>query len=557
MNPEEMWQVDAGGQIYETSFDELKQWVIEGAVLPSDKIRRGNLRWLEAGKVPLLHSVFNAVASGTSPQIQTNVTQVAPAEEPQINNFTNVAPNNQLPSEPATPLTATISSQTLQQPARQANALVNQNGCSVHLEVESQFVCLTCEQKFCKSCPKAFGDVRICPACGEMCKSINDVQRKNQERNNYENAISEGFGFGDFTNALAYPFKHPTSLLIGGVMFAVFSIGQSALNLGALYVVAGGIIGMMLANMIAFACLSNTIDEFSKGNLTANFMPSFDDFNLWDDVVHPFFLSVGVYLVSFGLLIAIAVGGAYLAFSSMKSQMGTMMDLPIATSPKVETVQPTLNSFEDLMKKDAEQKAKLAELKGQTNPVQPPTQNATNNQVSSQPFAGDDTEKMVADADKMINDYRKGQAEAMIGPSPETEQMQQQMLFATLMKYGAGFFLLAFVGLIWAMFYYPAACLVAGYTRSFTAVINPLVGLDTIKRLGFSYVKILLMEILLSIILGVVIMIIGVILSPFDLPRVGNIPAILVTSFIYFYYYIAFAAILGYAVYKCKNLLSR
>jgi hypothetical protein len=60
----------------------------------------------------------------------------------------------------------------------------------------------------------------------------------------------------------------------------------------------------------------------------------------------------------------------------------------------------------------------------------------------------------------------------------------------------------------------------------------------------------------LSIILGVVIVVVGVVLSPFDLPKLGNIPATLVSSFIYFYYYIAFAAMLGYAVYKSKNLLN-
>jgi hypothetical protein len=61
------------------------------------------------------------------------------------------------------------------------------------------------------------------------------------------------------------------------------------------------------------------------------------------------------------------------------------------------------------------------------------------------------------------------------------------------------------------------------------------------------------MEILLSIILDVVMIVFGVLLSP----KLGTIPATLVISFVYFYYYIVFAAILGYAVYKCKNLLNR
>jgi hypothetical protein len=353
MNQEELWQVDAGGQIYVASFEELKQWVSEGAVLPTDKIRRGNLRWLEAGKVPLLHGAFNARVTGNPPQVQTNVTHVLPTNDTQINTFVNADPNEQpveikwqqsfsniekeqkpvepspqqnfanvvppgkstaevpppqatkipntTPQTPPTPYTTEVKqpqkTQVHQPKSSQTNVHANQNECSIHLGTEAKFVCVSCENLFCRACPKAYGEVRICPTCGEMCKSLVEVRQKTQQRTNYQNAITQGFGFGDFTNALAFPFKHPASLLIGGVMFAVFSIGQSALNLGALYVAAGGIIGMMLANMIAFACLSNTIDEFSKGNLTANFMPAFDDFNLWDDVVHPFFLSIGVYIV--------------------------------------------------------------------------------------------------------------------------------------------------------------------------------------------------------------------------------------------------------------------
>ncbi len=567
MNPEEIWQVDANGTIYEASFDELRQWVVEGAVLPTDKIRRGNLRWLEAGRVPLLHGVFNARFAETSPQVQTNITHAAPTENTQINNFANVAPTEQIPVEaPPTPYNTEVKqspqTQVHQQTNRQTNVVNNQNVCRVHVADEAKYVCVSCENLFCRACPKAYGGVRICPMCGEMCKSLAEVQQKTQQRTNYQNAITEGFGFSDFTNALAFPFKHPTSLLIGGIMFAVFSIGQSALNLGALYVAAGGIIGMMLANMIAFACLSNTIEEFSKGNLTANFMPAFDDFNLWDDVVHPFFLSIGVYIVSYGFLFIVIIGGIYMAFSSITSQNNPLNNLPIASSQTSGASPAAMKSFEELMRKDAEQKAKMAELKGESYPpqtvvnTQPMNQTAPNTKNTYPATDPQDTEQMVADAEKMIGDYRKGQAETMVGPSEETQKMQQQMMYSALMNYGVPFILLAFIALLWAIFYYPAACLVAGYTRNFTAVINPLVGLDTIKRLGFSYVKILAMLILLSVIVGVIFGIIGAVLSPFNLPKLGNIPATLITSFISFYFYIVFAAILGYAVYKCKNLLS-
>lgn len=57
-NQTEMWQTEVNGQIYETSFEELTKWIAEGSLLPQDKVRRGNLRWLEANKVPALHRFF-------------------------------------------------------------------------------------------------------------------------------------------------------------------------------------------------------------------------------------------------------------------------------------------------------------------------------------------------------------------------------------------------------------------------------------------------------------------------------------------------------------------
>jgi hypothetical protein len=67
MNPNEIWQVDVNGQIYEASFAELTEWINEGSLLPGDRVRRGNLRWLDAIKVPALYGFFNAKELGIAP----------------------------------------------------------------------------------------------------------------------------------------------------------------------------------------------------------------------------------------------------------------------------------------------------------------------------------------------------------------------------------------------------------------------------------------------------------------------------------------------------------
>lgn len=58
MNSGEIWHVDAQNRIYEASYEEVIEWIKEGAVLPEDKVRRGNLRWLSASKVPEFNRYF-------------------------------------------------------------------------------------------------------------------------------------------------------------------------------------------------------------------------------------------------------------------------------------------------------------------------------------------------------------------------------------------------------------------------------------------------------------------------------------------------------------------
>jgi hypothetical protein len=79
-NLDEIWQVEVNNQTYEANVQELGLWIAEGALLPSDRVRRGNLRWLEARKVPVLHQFFNAAERGLPLPVLQNVTDAADAE---------------------------------------------------------------------------------------------------------------------------------------------------------------------------------------------------------------------------------------------------------------------------------------------------------------------------------------------------------------------------------------------------------------------------------------------------------------------------------------------
>jgi hypothetical protein len=155
----------------------------------------------------------------------------------------------------------------------------------------------------------------------------------------------------------------------------------------------------------------------------------------------------------------------------------------------------------------------------------------------------------------MANDYRKAQLESAIGKTPETQEKEMQAMIYQLIKAAGVFIILMIVSLLWGLFYFPAACAVAGYTRSFMATINPLVGLDTIKHLGVDYLKILGMFIIISLMSGAVGLVLAIILFPFNLPTFGNLPAQFLGSFATFYFSVVFAVTLGFALYKNSDKL--
>lgn len=54
----EIWQAEIDETVHTLSFDELAALISSGMLLRGDKVRRGNLRWLEAGRVPALDAYF-------------------------------------------------------------------------------------------------------------------------------------------------------------------------------------------------------------------------------------------------------------------------------------------------------------------------------------------------------------------------------------------------------------------------------------------------------------------------------------------------------------------
>lgn len=554
----EIWQIEVSGQIYEANFEVMTQWIHEGALMPEDLVKRGNLRWIEARKVPALTPFFNAKQNGMPPPPVFTTTSV-PAEQPSEPTFatldqspvnpyqTNVVSTTDasLPPTAIVPTTEPVfadlgsftgAAQTSSNDPIHTNATFNQapptgavadpNVCAMHPETASAFICTTCGSGFCRTCPKSYGgNVKICPFCGDMCRPVQEVAQKMRSAAQYDAAISGGFGFDDFMNALAYPFRFKSSLIIGSIMYMLFTLGQNASAFGGFALVAAGLLCGMFSNMLTFGVLMNTVENFAQGKVGSNFMPEFDDFSLWDDVVHPFFLMIGTYLASFGLFFLFVGGLAWYAWSTVAS--------------KAEV------NLEDRIR--AAQKEREDARRGGPAPVDDPSRNY--------PTAEDD-QRDIEDIQKMIQEGRKKELESVTGKTTQQKEEDMRQMVMNFIKFGIPAVGVALLLLLWGIFYYPAACLVAGYTKSFAATLKLSVGWETIRILGWDYVKILLMCLLISIALFFVGLIIGIILSPFDMPAVGNLPAKAIGSFFGFYFSVVYALVLGFALYKNADKLN-
>jgi hypothetical protein len=99
------------------------------------------------------------------------------------------------------------------------------------------------------------------------------------------------------------------------------------------------------------------------------------------------------------------------------------------------------------------------------------------------------------------------------------------------------------------------ALAVAGYTEDFWAVVNPAVGFDTIRRMGWNYAKVFAMYAAVTVLSAVASAVVSFALSAFDMPLVGNLPARFVQGGIQFYTSLVTAALLGLALFKSADRL--
>lgn len=467
----EIWRVSTVEGIFETDLETLKQWIIEGCVLPTDKVSKGNLGWIEAGRVPKLKGAFDGDPSPIPPPVSNSFETFADS---------NPAFNNTPPVEPVT-----------------AIALARAGVCQVHPDAAAEYVCRMCGGVFCKDCPKFVnGRVPLCPLCGDLCREYRE-EREKTARARFQ---SSGFGFGDFGRAISYPFQHKVALFGGALIYA--------------FLLFGGFWGRLLAWMLLFGCISRVVSQVAWGRFNRNFMPDFSEFSVWDDLFVPLFLGIGITIVTWGPMIVLVFA---LIFGVVSNHV---QPSSLVTSNNAESLND--DDLDALTDPNADP-AKLEEANRKLQETRPGVQ--------------------------AVRDAEESAAEARDPAGAIINDLKPFFGAGTLL---AILFLLAFA---WVVFYHPMALAVAGYTQSFGSVLNPLVGLDTIRRMRLTYFKAFAMVIVVEVVALVVGAIVSLITSPFTLPILGNLVANFINATFTFYFSLVIACILGLSLFKCADRL--
>lgn len=547
-NLNEVWQVDVNGTVYEAPFIELGEWIDGGSLLPDDKVRKGNLRWIEARKVPALVPFFNAKAAGEPiPLMITKSAGEAPSAESGPGHIETSVPVN-VPAE--------FGSVESQPQTASVPEAPDPSVCALHSDFASFYLCDGCGSGLCKACPSSYGgSVRLCPLCGAMCRPAGEVREDRKSADIHQRAMSEGFGIADFFAALGHPFKFKPSLIFGALMFMFFTIGKGAGGLGGIFMFIAAIFSAMAANALTFGVLSHTVNNFIQGKLEENFMPEFEDFSIWDDVIHPFFLSIAAYISSFGPFIVVMLIGFYLIASTVSGKMDAyksdLEKIPGTNVYAGRELADQSGDVKDVLKGiDQKQRERLGGLAS--------TADGADDQASMPPDTApalDEESRKQEELWARATENQKKSLESALGKTPDTEAREQAEMFQAFLGLAAPIVVIGGITFLWGLIFFPAACAVAGYSRTFTATINPLVGLDTIRRLGVNYVKILAMGLALGIISLFVSGILAAFFAVFNLPMVGNIPATAVGALFTFYFSVVFSCILGYALYKSSDKL--
>ena len=547
MNSPDVWQIEVNERIYDASFEEVIEWINEGAILPEDKIRRGNLRWIGAGKVPELYEYFQA-ANFREESSNSVVTSNSRSNEVytnfQVENFKkSTDQNNDLTQVSVNNLPQTINSSNFaKEVSIEENGLLEIIACSVHPELDPIYICEICNVLFCKTCPHSFGSsVKLCLECGGLCipyvgqdrsaekrihGAVNKPYKRIEKTEDQIDKNESSLKMEDLLNALKYPLNFPASFLIGSTSLILLLFGLSLTAFGGiamLFTAAG--FGLMTV-MLTFCVLAKIVENFSQRKFTGNFLPKLNKYNIWEDVIHPSFLSIGVYLAAFGLFFAITISAGFYTWYKYSNEMESVESQMRQTDSRMNTIVKNARSN---------------------------IETSYQNQILQTPADGNNT----ADLEQMIEQTKEESFESIFGTNHLGDNQEIEKFAKSFVRISVPFQMPMLFAFIVGLFYFPAAASIAGSTRSLGKTVNPFTALKIIKSFGLDYFKILFLSSVFVFITFSAAAVCYFLFSDFSLKLVGILSAITIGSVLSFYFWTVFSYFLGMAVYnKSENIVS-
>ncbi|MET0649751.1 MAG: hypothetical protein ABW208_24325 [Pyrinomonadaceae bacterium] len=496
----EIWQVETHDGVYQADLPTLKQWVAEGLVLPTDRVQKGAFNWIEAGRAPALLRVFSGEERV---EIVAPTPQAAAAHAPGTSHDTGpgTEPDMGLAGDDAPRAGET----NVGEPFLIADPSLG-SSCGVHPSQAATLVCRACGTAFCRACPNRVGtsSVLLCPLCGGFCDPLKVLTAKLE----LYGRQAEPFGARDFRTALAYPFKHLGSLLGGALLYG--------------FLLLAGMRAQILASALVFGCITLVVKHVAYGNLKRDFLPDFSEFSFWDDVVVPCSLGFGVTLITLGPALLLGVMLLFGWVSTARPPQVFPTDHPALAAAEGREMkdEPVVTPVDVNVLVEGGTVAQEEELKRKLDAMRPGAQVARELEASK-----------VGDEHAAINTAR------------------------LLLAHPGLVLVLALLALGWALVYHPMALLVAGWTESLKSVLNPLVGLDTIRHMGSTYTKAFLMYLVVQAVAFVLSFGVGALTAPFDMPLVGNLPGTFLGGVVTFYTSLVVACVLGLALFKSADRL--
>lgn len=337
-------------------------------------------------------------------------------------------------------------------------------------------------ETMCPACTTGYcGECKksICPICDTPCIPASGYQKwLEQERLRARPMIAE------IKTILAYPLQDPLAFFIFALITAFFSVM-------ALFSYRAIIFSLGILLWYSF----HTLYQVASGNLQ-RFIPEFNDVS---DLTHPLRLSGAAMTITWGPLLLLGVlftvnVGMGMNFSSILGGSPPAKEETVAAPPDEEDPAPV--EIQNL----------LGDFEGEET-------NSEDTTVSREP---------------------------KVATPRHTQVPAKKAVAASPVGTVSGVSLLLLLALLWKVAYTPVALIVAALSKNVMSVLNPLIGVDTIRRMGPVYWHVLL------IYTGLTMTELGIGKIFGMIPIVGDIGM----AFVKAYIAIAVGCALGLAVYK-------